>query len=132
MADLLYHIDEIARRKKTDVVWIAFEYEEPGNWERMPQRLRQHRTEIILWMEQRQIPYEHCFGVFGGALEEPYRGDLCVDLPIDKTNKYFAALEEILEHSDKSPKIDGVQFYLLSLKIARKNKKFYQDIMDDI
>jgi hypothetical protein len=71
MADLLYHIDEIARRKKTDVVWIAFEYEEPGNWERIPQRLRQHRAEIIFWLEQRKIPYEHCFGIFGGALESP-------------------------------------------------------------
>ena len=132
MAELLYHIDEIARRKQTDVLWIAFEYDELGDWERMPRRLRQHRADIIFWLEQRKIAYEHCFGVFCGALEEPYRGNLCIDLPIDNKNKYFVALEEILENTDTSPKIEGVRFYLLSLKMARKNTKFYKESMDDI
>lgn len=132
MADLLYHIDEIARIKEADVVWIAFEYEQPGDWEKMPPSLRQQRAQIICWLEQRKIDYQHCFGFFDGALEEPYRGDLFVDLPIDKINKNFAALEAMLENPDTSPKIEGVRFYLLALKAAKKNKKFYRKITQDI
>jgi hypothetical protein len=132
MVALLYHIDEIARSRKADVVWIAFEYKAPGDWERMPKRMRQQRARIISWLEQRKVAYERCFGFFGGAIEEPYRGDLFVDLPIDRTNKNFAELEAMLEHPDTLPKFEGVRFYMLPLKEARKNRRSYQEMINGV
>ena len=132
MVALLYHIDEIARRIKRDVLWVAFEYSERGSLEKMPRRLRQHRSKIITWLSKRNIRYQECYGVFDGALEEPYRGDVFVDLPLDNSNADFVALEEMLETAGGSSKIEGIVLYALPLKVARKNGRFYREVMNGI
>jgi hypothetical protein len=124
---------EIARTRKSDVLWVAFEYPNPGSVKRMPKRLRQHRSKIIFWLEQRKVYYEECFGAFDGALEEPYRGDLFVALPpLDRTNQDFIDLEAMLEQPDGSPSVPGCVLYHLPLKVARKNEPFYRKAMSDI
>jgi hypothetical protein len=132
MVALTYHIDEIARTRKSDVLWVAFEYPNSGSLERMPKRLRQHRAKIIFWLGQRKIYYEECFGAFDGALEEAYRGDLFVDLPVDRTNQDFIDLEAMLEQPDGSPSVPGCFLYHLPLKAARKNGRFYREVMRDV
>jgi hypothetical protein len=132
MAALFYHIDEIARTRKSDVLWIAFDAPKLCSLERMPKRLFQRRAKIISWLEQRKIGYEACFAFFGGALEEPYRGDLFIDLPINRSDQNFVDLQAMLEHSDGSPRVEGIFFYELPLKVARKNGRFYREVMNGI
>lgn len=130
MAIVVRHIDEIARHRRGDVIWINFDYRNPSGLDRIPKRLGLRRSKIIHWLALRGICFEECFGFFDGALEEPYRGDICVDLPIDRSNDDFTALESMLEHPDQSPKIAGILFRLVPLSLARKNGRLYRQIMN--
>ena len=133
MAELIYHIDEISRVQKRDVLWVSFEYPPPHcSIDGMPKRLSKRRNEIIFWLQQQKIYYEACFGIFSGALEEPYRGNFFVDLRLDRDDQNFVTLESMLEHTDGSSRIKGIFFFHLPLKVARKNGRFYREVMSGI
>jgi hypothetical protein len=131
MAELIDHIDEIARSKNTDVIWIQFTYPEPTALEAMPQRLRKSRNKIIGWLDEQKISYELCFGFSDGALEEPYVGDLYIELPVDPSNIPFRYLQRMLENADYSPRIEGIRMIFLPLKMARENGNFYTNAMKE-
>jgi hypothetical protein len=129
VASLLFHIDQIARVRRRNVVWIAFEYDSPGGVENMPRSMKIIRNKIVGWLEKQKISYEPCFGIFDGALEERYRGDLFVEIKVRIKDPYFIELEKIIENEDGSPKVDGVLMYILPRKIADKNSIYYKSII---
>jgi len=132
MVRLVCHIDEIARSKKSDVLWIAFDFPQRGSFKKMAAPLRHQRVKIISWLKRKKIMFEECYGIFDGALEEPYRGNLYIDLPLEKNNQQLLELEALLEHSDGSPKMEGVCLYHLPVKVAQKNRRYYREVMSSI
>ncbi|WP_180107397.1 MULTISPECIES: hypothetical protein [unclassified Acinetobacter] len=119
MPRILKHIDQIAREKNRDVLFVAFDNEiyEGYDYEEWVSR-----TQLIQWLESHKISYIECFHMANENYMESYRGEIYIDVPYDENNPTYIQVKDHLENSDGSPRIQGVLFYLLPLEIAMKNK----------
>ena len=113
MPKLLKHIDEIAREKNRDVLFIHFEnYEENGQGD------DPIRSIVLDWLEDHEIEYQPCMGLEQEGYIETYCGDIHIDLAFDKNNPLYQELSEYLEDEEGNMRIDGVLFFVLSLETA--------------
>lgn len=119
MPRILKHIDQIAREKERDVLFINFDNEiYPDN----DYKKWTSRTQLIDWFRKNQIDYIECFNVANENCMESYRGDIYIDVYYDENDPTYIKVKDYLEDSDGNPCILGVLFYLLPLEIAMKNK----------
>lgn len=121
MPRIIEHIDKIARDKQRTVLYIDFkdkdndlgilDYEEFSN-----------RKELLIWLDKHNISYEVCGAIASEAGWESYRGQIYIDLPLDEENEQYQLLDKHCMTADDEFKIEGVEFYYLSLELAMKNK----------
>ena len=132
MADIIDHIDEIARQRKRDVAGIFFQLDLDQPFEPQMKHIEQIRAQIIEWLDARGIAWLPCFDFFDGDIDPFYKGDIYVDLPVDPRNDLFAELTRMLENADETPRIEGVNFRFYRYSQALENEPFYKDSLEDI
>lgn len=113
LSQLLKHIDAIAREKNRDVLFVHFEqYVYPD------QDAHSVRQMFIGWLEQQGIRYIPCLGIEPTGRSDVYSGSLYLDVPFDLQHKTYQKLSEYLEDDQGNMKIEGIQFFVLSLGLA--------------
>jgi len=135
MPRVMKTVDQIARDKQRDVLYITFKKEAPEPEYDDDMILDGHavfdwkdnanRKQVVSFLDKHQIPYQMCFDPqpIGGMLilAMPYEGQLYIDMPYDKTNAQCKILETYLENPDGSTKLTDVYFWLYRLESAMKN-----------
>jgi len=127
-------LDQIARAKQRDVLYITFHQQPesestadideqddtPFDWEGCA-----NRKAVISFLDAQNIPYQVCFdpqptsGVV--ILAMPYEGQIYIDFPYDESDTQCKKLESYLENTDGTTKLPGVHFWLYPLDIAMEN-----------
>ena len=118
MPMLLEHIDKIARDLQRDVLFVAFDRDTFPSYE---VESYSARNDLLQWLDQNKIIYRECGPIASERGWESYRGQLYIDLPFDEKNKKYQLLDKHLSNEDNTPKIPGVLFFYLPLKVAMKN-----------
>jgi hypothetical protein len=123
MAQVLEHIDKIARDKNRDVLFIVFkdaknEIDEEFSYDYETDSVR---AEFLLWLNQNNIPYQKCGPIASVNGWESYRGQLYIDVPMDENDQRYQKLNNHLENQDGTMKIAGISYYYIPLKVAMKN-----------
>lgn len=118
MAQVLKHIDKIAREKQRDVLFVCFEGDKFKDKEYEDYV---ERNDFIVFLEKNNIGYEKCGEIASENGWKRYQGQLYIDVPYEKENTQYQILEKYLENEDGTSKIEGVIFYYLTLEIAMKN-----------
>ncbi|WP_228153458.1 hypothetical protein [Acinetobacter indicus] len=130
MPMIIQHIDAIARKKGRDVLFVGFSEMkiENHNYKELTER-----NELIKWLNDNNISFECCYGMASdNTIQQPYLGDLFLDVSFNQNDPLYIKLEQHLENKDGSPKIPGVKFYYCSLDLAMKNSHHdAPDFFDD-
>lgn len=119
MPRILKHIDQIAREKNRDVLYVAFDNEIYDGYD---YKEWVSRRQLVQWLENHQISYIECSHVASENYMESYRGEIYIDVPYDENNPTYIQVRDYLENPDGSSRIPGLIFYLLPLEIAMRNK----------
>lgn len=132
MAELIDHIDEIARQRCRHVAGVFFSLPEDVPIEDALAQVERVRLPIIRWLEGRGVKWQKCFDIFDGDLDPFYKGGIFVDLDVDPDEENFRALALLLEHEDGSPRLEGVFFQLVPYELALANEDFYRKSIDSV
>ena len=132
MAELIHHIDEIARTKKRHVASVMFDLDFEKDIDSQLKAIEAHREAVANWLDSNGVAYEPCFGFFDGDIDPFYKSDIYVDLEIDFDNLLFCALRDFLENDDETPKIEGVRFVYWRYEQALENEELYKRCLDEI
>lgn len=116
MPQLIRHIDEIARQKQRDVIFLSFSNNE---WSAPNKTARQ---EAVTWLEANTIPYEPCGLMANEHCMPDYEGHLYLDIPPVQDNPLFQKILAHFEHEDGSSKFPHTLIYSMDLAMALKNK----------
>ncbi len=119
MPRILKHVDQIAREKNRDVLYVAFDNEIYDGYD---YKEWVSRRQLVQWLENHQISYIECSHVASENYMESYRGEIYIDVPYDENNPTYIQVRDYLENPDGSSRIPGLIFYLLPLEIAMRNK----------
>ena len=122
MPMIIQHIDAIARKKGSDVLFVSFSEMtiENHNYKELTER-----NELIHWLNYNNISFEFCYGMASdNVIQQPYLGNLFLDVSFDKNDPLYIKLEKHLENRDGSPKIPGVQFFYCPLDVAMQNSHY--------
>ncbi|QIO06508.1 hypothetical protein [Acinetobacter shaoyimingii] len=113
MPQQLQHIDQIAREKNRDVLFLHFErYQEDQEGDDPIREI------VVAWLEDHGIPFEPCMGLEQEGFVDVYAGDLYIDLAVDENDPIYQALCEYLEDDEGNMRLDGVLFFVLALELA--------------
>ncbi|MBV4396409.1 hypothetical protein KU392_03940 [Advenella alkanexedens] len=131
MPQLIYHLDEIARKQQRGILYITFgPYIEPLTpsfflddensewyWEDY-----QARKMIINWLDNNNYQWHECGHINwrNGWQRYGYDGRIYLDTPYDVENEKYMLLQEYLENPDGSMKYPDVHFCYLPLETALK------------
>lgn len=110
MPQLIRNIDEIARDKKRDVLFLRFG--DGFDFERLP-----IRRKIMSWLDENAIPYERCVACPSNIEVLSYFGEIYLDVPFDKRNAQYLKLLEYLEDGQGVMKHKKVGFYVWPYKL---------------
>ncbi len=128
---VIKHIDEIAREKQRDVLFVVFnekkEYDSLMDYLSYDYENDPVRIDLMEWLEQNEIPYYPCAHFANENVILPYRGQLYIDIPMDENDEQYLKLKNHLEYEDGKMKIKGITFYVLSLSQAMKNAHHDED-----
>ena len=128
---VIKHIDEIAREKQRDVLFVVFnekkEYDSLMDYLSYDYENDPVRIDLMEWLEQNEIPYYTCAHFANENVILPYRGQLYIDIPMDENDEQYLKLKNHLEYEDGKMKIKGITFYVLSLSQAMKNAHHDED-----
>ena len=132
MPVLIKTLDQIAREKGRDVLYVSFsppsadggfseflasERREPGEWQALPVR-----QQIIGWLNDKGIAWLPCHPFIEGfAMLSGFPGGIYVDLPFDPGLPLYRELEDFLQYPDDSMRLEGAWFCYLPLEEAMKN-----------
>lgn len=116
MPQLIRHIDEIARQKQREVIFLGFSNNE---WAASNKAARE---KAITWLEANTIPYEPCGLMANEQCMPSYEGHLYLDIPHDQDNPLFQTLLAHFENEDGSSKVPHTLIYSMDLSMALKNK----------
>jgi len=117
MPQIVKTLDEIAREKGRDTLFVTFEDS------RRPQRpltaaRRRLRSQLIQFLDQHSISWSPCFGCESNLLFGPYRGWIYLDVPYDLTDPAYQLIADYLETPDGKPRYEGMQFCVRTLEAA--------------
>ena len=118
---LIRHIDEIAREKRRDVLYLAFHPPQRALRSNYDYTTDAQRDTILAWLTARDVPWTPCGPVADLRVLDAYRGQIYLDVPFDKQLPQFTELCAFLEHPDGSIRHPGVRFYVLPLEQAMLN-----------
>lgn len=128
MPILIKSIDQIARQKQRDVLFIRFDTHFIEDFDYKKWTFRQN---LIHWLMAENIPFEECADIAKDEEDmNAYLGQLYIDIPYQPQDPIYQKLANHLENSEGKMKIDGVLFCLLPLHIAMKNAH-HDDIHDN-
>ena len=119
MPQLIMYIDEIARRKQRDVIYIEFQNRETGV--RLDYRLNPSRTAILDLFDANGIPYCECGGIASDIGLESYQGQIYADVPFDKGSPSFRTVVRLLTLAKTLAEDQEPQLRHLSLSSAMEN-----------
>ncbi|AOJ17106.1 hypothetical protein [Burkholderia vietnamiensis] len=121
MPSMIEHIDAIARRKARDTLFVSF-FDDPAG-ERSPYRWQAHpaRAALVAWLDANGIAWKPCGEVADERVMRSYGGSIYIDLPFDRDDATYRALEAFLEHPDGSLRFPHMRFLVIDLDYARKN-----------
>lgn len=119
--NLISHIDEIARQRDRDVLYLEFHPTDRTRARHYDFRLDPTRAAIITWLEAHGVGWGPC-GPFAVVHRiEGYRGQIYLDTPFDEQLASYRELRSFLEHDDGSAKHLGLRFMVMSLEYAMEN-----------
>lgn len=121
MPRIIEHIDAIARQKQGDVLFVTF-FDDP-NGERSPHHWEAHpaRATIVEWLDSHGYAWQPCGEVASETVMRSYRGSIYLDVPYDRNDASYRALEAFLEFPDGSLRMPHMRFLILDLQSAQKN-----------
>lgn len=118
---LIKHIDQIAREKGRDVLYLAFHPRDPELRRNYDYRSDAMRESILEWLTAHQIAWMPCGPFANVSGFGSYNGQLYLDVPFDKELPQYTELCEFLEFPNGSMRQTGVRFYVLLLEKAMIN-----------
>lgn len=121
MPVLIRHIDEIARQKQRDVLYLEFHPQERSARRQYQFQQDPVRAHILLWFDEHGVAWQCCGPYADPSLMESYRGQIYIDVPFDETLARYQELRDFLEHADGTIRFEGARFMLLPLAHAMKN-----------
>lgn len=124
MPVILDSIDAISRRKGRDVLMLGFAAGSvlAKSGQGLNRNQSRRRRLVMDWLDTQRIPYERCFSYWSdGLICASYQGHLYLDVPPDPADELYQRLLAKLEYPDGSPRLSGVQFWLVPLKVALRN-----------
>lgn len=115
---VIKHIDEIARAKGRDVLYVKFHQDlrQDVDWAHLP-----IRQQIIDWLDANNIAWQECGHMADPRLYCSYRGQIYIDVPFDESDPVYHQLQDYLENPDGSMRFDGAWFCYLPLSDAMQN-----------
>ena len=119
MPQLIMSIDEIARRKQRDVIYVKFQNKQPGV--QLDYRLNPSRIAILDLFDANGIPYWECGGIACDLGLDSYQGQIYVDVPFDRGSPLFKAAVRLLTLAKTLAEDRGPQLLHLSLSSAMEN-----------
>lgn len=119
MPQLIRAIDDIAREKQRDVIFVQFHNFSTGFV--ADYRTNPSREAIISWLDEQHITYIPCGGFDSGCIVEGYDGELYIDVPIDENNDDFVKLFEWFIGGGGRPRYDNAWLFYLPLAVALLN-----------
>ena len=131
MPQLVLPIDEIARQKQRDVLFVTFPELEVFSDSRLDIATYPPRKELLAFLDENQIPWTPCAyfsnsGYLAGDTEWIY-----LDVPLEVDNPQYQKLAEYLETPEGTPRDPRVRFLCLPLAKALLLKPAPLDIGDD-
>ena len=134
MPQLIYHVDEIARKEGRGILYITFgPYQEPLKpsvfmddkylswcWEDF-----QPRQEVIKWLDDNGFTWHECGHAnwrHGWSLSS-YYGCIYLDISYDVNDEKYMQLQNHLEHPDGTMRSPDVQLCLIPLEVALRLKR---------
>lgn len=120
MPRLIKHIDQIAREKQRDVLYLEFH---PGdlwgcNYDFQNDPVRQ---KVLDDLTQMGVIWDSCAEFTNEDCMVRYAGQVYLDTPFDAELPLYQTLEKYLEHPDGSMRFEQVRFYVVPLRAAMKN-----------
>ncbi len=119
MPFLIKHIDQIAREKQRDVLYVDFDRELYPDYDYKNWQIRQ---DLINWLDEQDISYQFWAGMASEYSFESYHGQLYLDVIYDENDPVYQRLSRHLEDEQGKPKIKGVLFFYCPLDMAMQNK----------
>ncbi|HZW13949.1 MAG TPA: hypothetical protein VFF81_12255 [Noviherbaspirillum sp.] len=118
MPTIIRHIDQIARAKGRDVLYVVFHKEltQPVDWEPLP-----IRKQIIAWLDDNGIAWQACGHVANPCFYCSYRGQIYIDVPFDESDPTYRKLRDYLERPDGTMRYEDARFCYLPLAAAMQN-----------
>ena len=119
MPQLLLTIDEIAREKQRDVIFIQFHNFSTGFV--ADYRTNPSREAIISWLDEQGIAHIPCGGFDSGCIVEGYDGELYIDVAIDADDDNFCKLSERFLGEGGKRRYENAWLFYLPLAVALLN-----------
>lgn len=119
MPQIIQAIDEIAREKQRDVIFVQFHNFSTGFV--TDYRTNPSREAIILWLDEQHIAYAPCGGFDSGCIVEGYDGELYIDVAIDEKDENFFKISEWFIGKGKARRYENAWLFYLSLEVAMLN-----------
>jgi hypothetical protein len=119
MPQLIQAIDEIAREKQRDVIFVQFH--NFGTGFVADYRTNPSREAIILWLDEQHIAYVPCGGFDSGCIVEGYDGELYIDVPIDEKDANFLKVSEWFIGEGEAKRYENAWLFYLPLEVAMLN-----------
>jgi hypothetical protein len=119
MPQIIRAIDEIAREKQRDVIFVQFHNFSTGFV--ADYRTNPSRAAIISWLDERRIAYMLCGGFDSGCIVEEYDGEIYIDVAIDENDDDFLKLAEWFLPYDGKPRYPNAWLFYLPLAVAQLN-----------
>lgn len=128
MPQLIKYIDQIAREKQRDVLYLEFNPKPTkddffgDNNGRYSFEDDSVRTKVLDDLTKMGVTWWFC-GPFADEnfILRGYDGQVYVDVPYDKDLPLYQKLESYLEHPDGTMRFESVRFYIVPLSVAMKN-----------
>lgn len=135
----LKYIDEIAREKQRDVLYLEFHplptvnpntvetLEDEIKYLESERRVQKYRyaedkvrDEILENLNKLNVHWELCQGLPTGYLESS-KGQIYLDVPFDENLPQYQVLQEYLEYPDGMMRFPTIRFHFLTLEKAMEN-----------
>lgn len=126
MPMLIQHIDQIAREKKRDVLYLMFhikgrEEEASRIFQDFDYAACNHRKEVMAWLTANDIRFYPCAEAANEEGMQSYKGQLYVDVPFDLNDPIFQKLSHYLENPDGTMKVVGSEYCYWPLELSMQN-----------
>jgi len=131
MTRILKTLDQIAREKQRNVLFVTFHkediniFDDEGDDEiDLDDDYEQcdKRKAFIQLLDENHISFQECFGFEPGVMSMSYLGQIYLDVPFDESNPQYQLINQYVENPDGSLKDPDVALYCLSLEMAMEYK----------